>query len=45
MTLVLILWYVLKHGVATRRQTPYQRGVYEHVSQEMLIKSTYSNYD
>lgn len=31
MVLVLILWYILKHSLASRHQTPYQRGVYEHL--------------
>lgn len=35
MLLVLLLWYLLKHGIAARRQTPYQRGVYEHMFHDM----------
>ena len=30
MLLVLILWYIIKHVLARRRQTPYNRGLYEH---------------
>ncbi|KAL8724757.1 MAG: hypothetical protein Q9166_007771 [cf. Caloplaca sp. 2 TL-2023] len=41
MTSVLILWYIIKHVLARRRQTPYQRGVYEHLFQDLA--STYPN--
>ncbi|KAF2232832.1 hypothetical protein EV356DRAFT_469524 [Viridothelium virens] len=37
MVLVLILWYVLKHFLARRRQTPYQRGIYEHLYHDLAI--------
>ncbi|KAL6721270.1 hypothetical protein ACLMJK_000372 [Lecanora helva] len=30
MFITLILWYIVKHFLASRRQTPYQRGIYEH---------------
>ena len=29
MVFVLVLWYIVKHFLASRRQTPYQRGIYE----------------
>lgn len=35
MLLVLILWYVIKHFLARRRQTPYQRGIYENLFREL----------
>lgn len=35
MTLVLILWYIIKHALARRRQTPYQRGIYEHLFHDL----------
>lgn len=35
MTLVLILWYIIKHALARRRQSPYQRGVYEHLFHDL----------
>ena len=35
MILVLVLWYFIKHFLARRRQTPYQRGVYEHLFFEL----------
>ncbi|KAL8631978.1 hypothetical protein Q9189_002242 [Teloschistes chrysophthalmus] len=35
MTIVLILWYIIKHVLARRRQTPYQRGVYEHLFHDL----------
>ncbi|KAL8802479.1 MAG: hypothetical protein Q9182_003787 [Xanthomendoza sp. 2 TL-2023] len=35
MTLVLILWYIIKHVLARRRQSPYQRGVYEHLFHDL----------
>lgn len=35
MLLVLILWYVIKHFLARRRQTPYQRGIYENLFDEL----------
>ena len=31
MVLVLIFWYFIKHALARRRQTPYQRGIYEQL--------------
>jgi len=34
MTLVLILWYTIKHFLA-RNKTPYYRGIYEHMFHEM----------
>ena len=38
MVVVLVGWYVLKHFLARRRQTPYQRGIYEHLFFELAIK-------
>lgn len=38
MALVLILWYAVKHYLATDRQTPYQRGIYEHLFQDLAAK-------
>lgn len=35
MLLVLIFWYVIKHFLARRRQTPYQRGIYENLFREL----------
>ena len=35
MTLVLIFWYIIKHVLARRRQSPYQRGVYEHLFHDL----------
>ncbi|KAL8909275.1 MAG: hypothetical protein Q9207_000285 [Kuettlingeria erythrocarpa] len=35
MLFVLILWYIIKHALARRRQTPYQRGVYEHLFRDL----------
>lgn len=35
MVLVLFLWYFIKHFLARRRQTPYQRGIYEHLFFEL----------
>ena len=35
MIVVLILWLVIKHFLARSRQTPYQRGIYEHLFQEL----------
>ena len=35
MALVLIGWYIIKHALARRRQTPYQRGIYEHLFFEL----------
>ncbi|KAL8878757.1 MAG: hypothetical protein Q9198_003503 [Flavoplaca austrocitrina] len=35
MMLVLILWYIIKHALARRRQSPYQRGVYEHLFHDL----------
>ena len=39
MVLVLILWYVLKHALASRHQTPYQRGVYEHLYHDLATQN------
>lgn len=38
MALVLILWYAIKHYLATDRQTPYQRGIYEHLFHDLAEK-------
>ena len=35
MFLVLIFWYIVKHALARRRQTPYQRGIYEHLFHDL----------
>ncbi|KAL8991293.1 MAG: hypothetical protein Q9177_000256 [Variospora cf. flavescens] len=35
MLLVLVLWYIIKHFLARQRQTPYQRGIYEHLFQDL----------
>lgn len=35
MLLVLFLWYIIKHVLARRRQTPYQRGIYEHLFHDL----------
>ena len=35
MLAVLISWYVLKHYLEQSRQTPYSRGIYEHLFQEL----------
>ena len=35
MLAVLISWYVLKHYLEQARQTPYSRGVYEHLFHEL----------
>ncbi|KAL8774961.1 MAG: hypothetical protein Q9209_000440 [Squamulea sp. 1 TL-2023] len=35
MTVVLSLWYIIKHVLARRRQTPYQRGIYEHLFHDL----------
>lgn len=33
--LVLILWYCVKHSLQRRRQTPYQRGLYERLFHDL----------
>lgn len=33
--LVLVFWYFIKHFLARRRQTPYSRGIYEHLFFEL----------
>ncbi|KAK4556046.1 hypothetical protein LTR86_006742 [Recurvomyces mirabilis] len=35
MLFVLVLWYCVKHSLQRRRQTPYQRGLYEHLFTEL----------
>lgn len=35
MIVVLVGWYFIKHFLARRRQTPYQRGIYEHLFFEL----------
>ena len=35
MVLVLVFWYFIKHFLARRRQTPYSRGIYEHLFFEL----------
>ena len=35
MVIVFIFWYFIKHFLARRRQTPYQRGIYEHLFEEL----------
>jgi len=37
MLLILILWYALKHALIVRHQTPYQRGVYEHLFHDLAV--------
>ena len=37
MVLVLFLWYFIKHVLATERQTPYQRGIYENMFYQMAL--------
>lgn len=32
---ILALWFILKHYWARRRQTPYQRGIYEHLFHDL----------
>ncbi|EZG03547.1 hypothetical protein H106_06995 [Trichophyton rubrum CBS 735.88] len=39
MFLVLILWYIIKHYLAGRRQTPHQRGIYENFFNEMADRN------
>ncbi len=38
MILVLLLWYAIKHFLASDRQTPYQRGIYEHLFHDLATK-------
>ena len=35
MVLTLLGWYFIKHALARQRQTPYQRGIYEHLFFEL----------
>ena len=35
MLLVFAFWYLVKHSLAGRRQTPYERGIYEHLFLEL----------
>lgn len=35
MLAILALWFILKHYWAKRRQTPYQRGIYEHLFHDL----------
>lgn len=35
MLLVLILWYIVKHALARRHQTPYTRGMYESLYRDL----------
>jgi hypothetical protein len=35
MILVLVFWYFIKHFFARERQTPYSRGIYEHLFFEL----------
>ncbi|KAK4692306.1 hypothetical protein P7C71_g4873, partial [Lecanoromycetidae sp. Uapishka_2] len=35
MFIVLVLWYFIKHFLARQRQTPYSRGIYEHLFFEL----------
>ncbi|KAI7164882.1 hypothetical protein KC349_g376 [Hortaea werneckii] len=35
MLFVLFLWYCVKHSLQRNRQTPYQRGLYEHLFDDM----------
>ncbi|KAI9758262.1 MAG: hypothetical protein M4579_003121 [Chaenotheca gracillima] len=38
MLLILIFWFFIKHMLARRRQTPYQRGIYEHFFHDLATK-------
>lgn len=38
MAIVFIAWFFFKHSIARRRQTPYSRGIYEHLFHEMAIQ-------
>ena len=38
MALVLLCWYFVKHSIAQQRQTPYSRGVYDHLFHEMATQ-------
>ena len=38
MIMVLISWYMLKHYLNQSRQTPYSRGIYEHLFHELAVK-------
>ncbi|KAI9816552.1 MAG: hypothetical protein M1827_001684 [Pycnora praestabilis] len=35
MLCILALWYFVKHSLARQRQTPYQRGIYEHMFHDL----------
>lgn len=35
MVIVLVFWYFIKHFLARQRQTPYSRGIYEHLFFEL----------
>ena len=38
MAVVLVCWYFVKHSLAQQRQTPYSRGVYDHMFHEMATQ-------
>ena len=38
MILVFLGWYFFKHSLARQRQTPYSRGIYDHLFHEMAIQ-------
>ena len=38
MLLVLVSWYALKHALEQSRQTPYSRGIYEHLFHELATR-------
>lgn len=38
MTIVLLSWYFFKHSLASDRQSPYQRGIYEDMFYNMATK-------
>ena len=38
MVLVILGWFFFKHSLARRRQTPYSRGIYEHLFHEMATQ-------
>lgn len=37
MSLVLVLWYMVKHSLASQHRTPYQRGIYEHMYHDLAM--------
>lgn len=39
MFMIMVGWYVLKHLLASGRQTPHQRGIYEHFFNDMATEN------